>query len=158
VGAGVGGIEDVAQALQDAPEIQEKIRVYWIGGPNKKWSINAYAYLAGHHPDLWMIEANATYRGWFMDAESPKNLTGKAYYGNYIQDRGAMGKDFINYYKGELKMGNSPPTHRLYLCLQSSHLLSQSFVFRFKYFLRLFLVFAKQFKHAKGIAFYNHFS
>ncbi len=103
-----GGIEDVAQALHDAPAIKEKIRVYWIGGPNKKWSINAYTYLAEHHPDLWMIEANATYRGWFMDAESPKNLTGKAYYSNYIQGRGAMGKDFVNYYKGELKMGDTP--------------------------------------------------
>ncbi len=100
-----GGIEDVAQALHDAPEIKEKIRVYWIGGPNKKWSVNAYTYLAEHHPDLWMIEANATYRGWFMDAESPKNLTGKGYYGNYIQGRGAMGKDFINYYKGEPENG-----------------------------------------------------
>lgn len=103
-----GGFEDLAQALHDAPEIKEKIRVYLIGGPNKKWSVNAYAYLAGHHPDLWMIEANATYRGWFMDAESPQDLKGKAYYGNYIQGRGAMGKDFINYYKGDIKMGDTP--------------------------------------------------
>jgi hypothetical protein len=103
-----GGIEDVAQALHDAPEIKENIRVYWIGGPNKKWGINSYTYIAEHHPDLWMIEANATYRGWFMDSESPKNLTGKAYYGTYIRGRGAMGKDFINYYKGEIKMGDTP--------------------------------------------------
>ena len=67
-----GGIEDLAQALHDAPEIKENIRVYWIGGPNKKWSVNAYTYIAEHHPDLWMIEANATYRGWFMDEGSPK--------------------------------------------------------------------------------------
>ncbi|MPR37335.1 DUF1593 domain-containing protein [Cytophagaceae bacterium SJW1-29] len=103
-----GGIEDLAQALHDAPEIKENIRVYWIGGPNKKWSINPYAYIAEHHPNLWMIEANATYRGWFMDPESPKNITSKAFYGNYIQGRGAMGKDFINYYKGDIKMGDTP--------------------------------------------------
>lgn len=103
-----GGIEDVAQALHDAPEIKKNIRVYWIGGPNKKWSINAYAYIAENHPDLWMIETNAAYRGWFMDADSPDNIKGKAYYGNYIQGRGAMGKDFINYYKGEIKMGDTP--------------------------------------------------
>lgn len=103
-----GGIEDVAQALHDAPEIKEKIRVYWIGGPNKKWSVNAYAYIAEHHPDLWMIEANATYRGWFMDSESPKNITGEAYYNNFINNRGAMGKAFINYYGGEIKMGDTP--------------------------------------------------
>ncbi|GAA0880403.1 DUF1593 domain-containing protein [Algoriphagus jejuensis] len=103
-----GGIEDVAQALHDAPEIKEKIRVYWIGGPNKKWSINAYSYIAEHHPDLWMIEANATYRGWFMDEDSPLDVKGDAFHDNYIQGRGAMGKDFINYYKGEIKMGDTP--------------------------------------------------
>jgi inosine-uridine nucleoside N-ribohydrolase len=32
---GWGGLEDLAQALHDAPEIQNKIKVYWIGGPNK---------------------------------------------------------------------------------------------------------------------------
>ena len=58
-----GGIEDLAQALHDAPQIKEKIKVYWIGGPNEKWSVNAYSYIAEHHSDLWMIEANATYRG-----------------------------------------------------------------------------------------------
>ncbi len=103
-----GGLEDLAQALHDAPHIKEKIRVYWIGGPNKKWSVNAYAYIAENHPDLWMIEANATYRGWFMDSESPENLTNEAYYNNYIQGHGAMGKAFKSYYKGFLKMGDSP--------------------------------------------------
>lgn len=103
-----GGLEDLAQALHDAPEIKEKIKVYWIGGPNKKWSVNAYAYIAKNHPDLWIIEANATYRGWFMDSESPDNLKGKAYYDNYIQDHGALGKAFKNYYDGNIKMGDSP--------------------------------------------------
>lgn len=103
-----GGLEDVAQALHDAPGIEENIRVYWIGGPNKKWSVNAYAYLAENHPNLWMIEANATYRGWFMDADSPENISNKGFYENYIQDRGHMGKAFKNYYKGSLKMGDTP--------------------------------------------------
>jgi hypothetical protein len=31
-----GGLDDLAQALHDDPDIQHKIRVYWIGGPNKK--------------------------------------------------------------------------------------------------------------------------
>ena len=60
-----GGIEDLAQALHDAPDILPKLRVYWIGGPNKKWSPDAFQYIAMHHPKLWIIEANATYRGWF---------------------------------------------------------------------------------------------
>ncbi|GJM33902.1 MAG: hypothetical protein DHS20C18_29030 [Saprospiraceae bacterium] len=103
-----GGLEDLAQALHDAPEIKEKIKVYWIGGPNKKWSVNTYAYIAENHPDLWMIEANATYRGWFMDKDSPKNITGAAYYDNYIQGRGVMGKAFKSYYEGNIKMGDTP--------------------------------------------------
>ena len=103
-----GGLEDLAQALHDAPEIKEKIKVYWIGGPNKKWSINAYAYIAQHHSDLWMIEANATYRGWFMDEGSPAGFTNKGYYDTHIHNRGAMGRAFKNYYGGVLKMGDSP--------------------------------------------------
>ncbi|MBB6329000.1 hypothetical protein FHS59_004664 [Algoriphagus iocasae] len=103
-----GGIEDLAQALHDAPEIKENIRVYWIGGPNKKWSINAYSYIAESHPDLWMIEANATYRGWFMDNDSPDELKAYAFYENYIQGRGELGKDFIHYYEGKIKMGDTP--------------------------------------------------
>lgn len=103
-----GGIEDLAQALHDAPEIQKNIRVYFIGGPNKKWCVNSYSYVAENFPNLWMIEANATYRGWFMDKDSPKNISAKDYYGNYIDSRGAMGKDFIKYYKGQIKMGDTP--------------------------------------------------
>jgi hypothetical protein len=103
-----GGIEDVAQALHDAPEIKENIRVYWIGGPNKKWSVNAYSYIADHHPDLWMIEANATYRGWFLDEESPEDMTNETFYENYMVGAGAMGRAFKNYYKGILKMGDTP--------------------------------------------------
>ncbi len=61
-----GGIEDLAQALHDAPDILPKLRVHFIGGPNKKWSVNAYNYIEQNHPSLWMIEANATYRGWFV--------------------------------------------------------------------------------------------
>lgn len=103
-----GGIDDLAQALHDAPEIVDNIRVYYIGGPNKKWSVNAYAYIAENFPNLWIIEANATYRGWFMDAGSPDNLKANTYYENYIKERGALGKDFVNYYHGHIKMGDTP--------------------------------------------------
>ena len=104
-----GGLEDLAQALHDAPEIEQKIKVYWIGGPNKKWSVNAYSYIVSHHPNLWMIEANATYRGWFMEDENaPKNMSGGAYYEYFVKGHGAMGADFVNHYKGHVKMGDTP--------------------------------------------------
>lgn len=104
-----GGLEDLAQALHDAPEIESKIRVFWIGGPNKKWSINAYSYLVEHHPNLWIIESNATYRGWFMeDINAPVDMHEKAFYNNYIKGKGAMGADFERYYNGHIKMGDTP--------------------------------------------------
>ena len=62
-----GGLDDVAQALHDAPDIQDKIRIYWIGGPNKKWSTNSYSYIVENFPYLWFIENNASYRGFIAN-------------------------------------------------------------------------------------------
>ena len=103
-----GGLEDVAQALHDAPDIQDKIRVYWIGGPNKKWSANAYHYIVSHFPSLHMIEANATYRGLFVDDRSDEPANIKNFYNHHIKGQGALGADFVNYYKGVIKMGDTP--------------------------------------------------
>lgn len=102
-----GGLEDLAQALHDAPDIQDKIRVYWIGGPNKKWSVNSYAYIAAHFPDLWFIENNASYRGFIAN---PKNAGHyhRGYYDACLRGAGALGEDFANYYEGVVKMGDSP--------------------------------------------------
>lgn len=103
-----GGIEDVTQALHDAPEIAQKLRVYWIGGPNKKWGADTYAYLVRNFPDLWIIEANATYRGWFVDDGTDQPTNVKNFYNAYIKNKGAMGPDFIKYYEGVIKMGDTP--------------------------------------------------
>ncbi|MEB2780745.1 DUF1593 domain-containing protein [Algoriphagus sp. C2-6-M1] len=103
-----GGLEDLAQALHDAPEIADVLRVYWIGGPNKKWSAEAYNYVVQNFPDLWMIEANATYRGWFVDDASLVGFDNETFYEHHIKGAGAMGDDFINYYDGEIKMGDTP--------------------------------------------------
>ncbi|KAA5540876.1 nucleoside hydrolase-like domain-containing protein [Adhaeribacter rhizoryzae] len=103
-----GGIDDLAQALHDAPDITDKLRVYFIAGPNKKWSADAYQYVAQNFPNLWMIEANSTYSGWFIDNNQEGDLGNEAFYEKFIRGNGAMGKDFGNYYKGSLKMGDSP--------------------------------------------------
>ena len=103
-----GGLDDLAQALHDKPEIQKSIRVFWIGGPNKKWSANSYAYIAENFPNLWFIESNSSYYGFFSD-NVPENLNGKNYYKNYINEAGFLGKDYKNNrYKGRLKMGDTP--------------------------------------------------
>lgn len=103
-----GGLGDVAQALHDAPEIEKKIKVYWIGGPNKKWSIPSYLYVAQNFPDLWMIEANSTYRGWIIDSEASSTMKNDNFYQAQIKGKGALGSDFGNYYEGKIKMGDTP--------------------------------------------------
>ena len=102
-----GGLDDLAQALHDAPDIAPNIRVHWIGGPNKKWSVNSYVYIVTHFPNLWLIEDNASYRGFICE---PKNM-GKyhwGYYDHFIKGAGLLGNDFAAYYNGNPKLGDTP--------------------------------------------------
>jgi hypothetical protein len=102
-----GGIEDLAQALHDAPDILPKLRVYYIGGPNKKWGPNAYQYISDHHPELWIIEANATYRGWFTGGNQAGEWGNKEFVKQHIVGHGALG-DFFNSKMNSIKMGDTP--------------------------------------------------
>lgn len=102
-----GGIDDVAQALHDAPDIADKIRVYWIGGPNKKWGVNSYAYIVENFPDLYMIESNSSYRGFIADNKK-KDEFNAGFYDTYLKGAGHIGDDFKKYYKGLPKMGDTP--------------------------------------------------
>jgi len=103
-----GGIEDLAQALHDAPDILPKLRVYFIGGPNKKWSVDAYQYVATHHPGLCIIEANATYRGWFVGGRQEGQWGNKAFVATHVAGHGALGDFFATQLGGTIKMGDSP--------------------------------------------------
>jgi hypothetical protein len=79
-----GGIEDLAQALHDAPDILPKLRLYYIGGPNKKWTPDAYQYIADNFPELWMIESNATYRGWFTGGNQEGEWSNEGFPENFL--------------------------------------------------------------------------
>jgi hypothetical protein len=103
-----GGLDDLAQALHDAPEIRKNIKVYWIGGPNKKWSTNSYAYIVEHFPDLWFIEVNSSYYGFFSNNGMPDSVKTTNYYDRIINNAGHMGKEFKKYYNGNVKMGDTP--------------------------------------------------
>lgn len=103
-----GGIEDLAQALHDAPGILPKLRVYFIGGPNKMWSVDAYNYIERNHPKLWMIEANTTYRGWFNGGNQSGEWGNQAFVAAHIAGHGALGNYFATHLKGTIKMGDSP--------------------------------------------------
>ena len=102
-----GGLEDLAQALHDAPDILPKLRVYWIGGPNKKWGPGAYMYIVDHHAELSIIEANATYRGWFVGGNQQDQWGNKEFVRRHIAGHGALGDLFVSK-KDDIKMGDTP--------------------------------------------------
>lgn len=103
-----GGLDDVAQALHDAPDIADRLRVHYIGGPNTMWSVNAYDYLEQQHPSLRMIESNSTYRGFFErqpgEASGPDN---EEFVRQHAAGNGALG-EFFAAQLPQLKMGDSP--------------------------------------------------
>ncbi|TFW27319.1 nucleoside hydrolase-like domain-containing protein [Massilia horti] len=102
-----GGFEDLAQALHDAPDIKSKLRVYMIGGPNKKWSTAAYDYIAREHPDLWIIENNSTYRGWFTGGQQAGDLGNANFVAQHVKGVGALG-DYFASIAPTVKMGDTP--------------------------------------------------
>lgn len=108
-----GGIEDLAQALHDAPDILPKLCVYFIGGPNKKWSVNAYSYIANNFKNLWIIESNATYRGWFTGGNQSGEWGNKEFVSKHIKGKGALADFFITHLGGTIKMGDTPSLVRL---------------------------------------------
>ena len=95
-----GTIEDVAQALHDDPAIKNKLRVYFIAGPNKKWSPAAYNYIEQNHPDLWIIENNSTYRGWFEGRDQSGDLGNRSFVETHIRGSGALGYYFTGHLGG----------------------------------------------------------
>jgi hypothetical protein len=102
-----GGIEDLAQALHDAPDILPRLRVYWIGGPNKKWGPHAYQSIVDHHRDLWIIEINAAYRGWFVGGNQQGQWGNQQFVKQRIAGTGSLGDLFVSK-KADVKMGDTP--------------------------------------------------
>lgn len=103
-----GLLEDVAQALHDAPEIADTLRIYYIGGPNKKWGPDAYAYLYRRFPHLWMIENNSAYRGWFIGGNQSDDLGNASFVRSHAAGHGALGDYFATLLGGVIKMGDTP--------------------------------------------------
>ncbi len=102
-----GGLDDVAQALHDAPDIAKKIRIHWIGGPNKKWSLPSYCYIVENFPNLWFIENNESYRGFIANYKNPDKYNA-GFYEYFIKGAGHLGADFYNYKEGLPKLGDTP--------------------------------------------------
>lgn len=103
-----GLLEDIAQALHDAPEITDKIRVNYIGGPNKKWGLNAYEYIRREFSNLWIIEDNSTYRGWFNGGIQDDDYSNSGFVKKHVKDCGNLGAFFWTKLGGVIKMGDTP--------------------------------------------------
>ncbi len=104
---GWGLLEDIAQALHDDRTILPKLRVNYVAGPNKKWGLNAYQYIRENFPDLWIIEDNSTYRGWFNGGNQEGDYSNSTFVSKYIKGHGALGDYY--YQKGsQIRMGDTP--------------------------------------------------
>lgn len=103
-----GLLDDLAQALHDDPSIQDKLRVYYIGGPNKKWGVNSHAYIERNFPNLWIIENNSTYRGWFNGGDQSGDLGNQSFVNTHIQGHGALDEFFCRFLDNTIKMGDTP--------------------------------------------------
>jgi hypothetical protein len=94
--------------MDDDPGIKDKLRVYYIGGPNKKWGLNAYEYIRENFPDLWIIENNSTYRGWFVGGNQEGDLGNLSFVMTHALHHGALGDYFAKHLGGVIKMGDTP--------------------------------------------------
>lgn len=108
-----GSMTDLAQALHDAPDIKKKIRVHFIASWNQKQDEKAFQYINLHHPDLWMIHDNSSFRGWYTGGMQEGEFGNKAFVEKYIAGHGALGSYFAPLKDGSIKMGDSPTVARL---------------------------------------------
>ncbi len=102
-----GSITDVAQAVHHDPSIKNNIRVYSIGSWNTDQDPKSREYLFTHHPDLWWIENNTTFRGMYMGGDTSNSFGNKTFVETYVKDHGALGKFFWRK-KKDIKMGDTP--------------------------------------------------
>ena len=102
-----GSITDIAQALQAAPDIKSKIRVYFIGSWNTKLDPLARNYVYNDHPDLWFIENNTTFRGMYMGGYNEMDYGNESFVTSNVKGRGALGNLFYQK-KKDIKMGDTP--------------------------------------------------
>lgn len=110
-----GAITDVAQAVHDAPDITDRLRVYFIASWNQRQDEAAFAYLDTHHRDLWLIRADTTFRGWYMGGNQADDLDNARFVREHVCGHGALGAYFCGLSPalgpgsaGRIKMGDSP--------------------------------------------------
>ncbi len=103
-----GAISDVAQAVKQDPSIKSSIRVHFIGSWNKGVDTVSFNYLDNNHKDLWIIEDNGTFRGWYENWDLGGDLANKAFVEQHVKGHGALGDYFYPLRNSEIKMGDTP--------------------------------------------------
>ncbi|MCL4215980.1 MAG: DUF1593 domain-containing protein [Candidatus Hydrogenedentes bacterium] len=102
-----GSITDVAQAVHDDPSIKAKLRVYFIGSWNTSQDRASREYVFNSHPDLWMIEANTTFRGMYVGGPQEGDWDNKGFLDAHVRGHGALG-DLLVEKLPAIKMGDTP--------------------------------------------------
>lgn len=102
-----GSITDIAQALHDDGSIERKLRVYYIGSWNTSQDRAARDYIFQHHPDLWWIESNTTFRGMYVGGDQEGDLANRTFLDLHIRGHGALGQFLVEKLPA-IKMGDSP--------------------------------------------------
>ncbi len=112
-----GAITRVSEALQQDPSIKSKLRVYFIGSWNKEQDQSSYNYIRDNHKDLWIIECNETFRGWYSGegveawasgGNVEQDLSNNNFLKVHVADHGALGEYFLPLKNGRIKMGDTP--------------------------------------------------
>lgn len=111
-----GSMTDVAQAVHDAPDIKGKLRVYCIASSNRKSDPHAHQYLLDHHPDLWWIDCDTTFRGMYVGGAQDGDLGNQAFVAEHVAGHGALGAFFATLtpddsrggVRVQIKMGDTP--------------------------------------------------
>jgi hypothetical protein len=102
-----GSITDVAQALHDDPGIKPRLRVYFISSWNRRSDPAARDYVVEQHPDLWLIEADTTFRGMYVGGPQEGDLGNREFLARHVKAHGALG-DLLVRKKADIKMGDTP--------------------------------------------------
>src|SRR5690606_23742909 len=84
-----------------------KLRLYSIGSWNTRKDEHARAYLFDHHPDLWWIENDTTFRGMYLGGDQGGDLGNVSFVETHVKARGALGA-FFHRMKADIKMGDTP--------------------------------------------------
>jgi hypothetical protein len=108
-----GSITDIAQAVHDQPGIKQKLRVHFIASWNREQDPHAFRYLDQNHADMWMIQDETSFRGWYTGGQQAGDLGNRTFVSQHISGGGALGTLFAPLSGGQIKMGDTPTVSRL---------------------------------------------